>query len=244
MTTNVTALASRFRVEVTEDLTLAGGWLKMFGLTDFKSSVNQNLVETSDYDNDGNESYEKTFQGWSAVATVWVRTPAGVFTPSYEALNSRELLFGDACRIGIRWYDKNGLPEAFQGIAIVQTERGSTGVKDPDQKTFTLQGDGPLVPITNPGTAESVPVVTSVSPNTGATAGGNLVTISGSGFSTVTGATGVKFGANNATQYTVVSGSDTRIVAEVPAGTAGAKDVIVTNTAGASTTGTGAYTYA
>ena len=89
---------------MTSDLTLAGGFLKVFGLTDFKSSVGQNLVETSDYDNDGWESYEKTFQGWTAALTVWVRTQTGVLTPSYVALSDREVLFGDACRIGIRWY--------------------------------------------------------------------------------------------------------------------------------------------
>ena len=53
------------------------------------------------------------------------------------------------------------------------------------------------------------------------------MTIKGSGFSGVTGAAGVKFGAVNATSYTVVSGST--IVAVVPAGTAGSAPVTVTH---------------
>lgn len=230
MGTNTTALASRYRVEVTEDLTLAAGWLKVFGLTDFKSNVNQNLVETSDYDNDGNESYEKTFQGWTAALTVWVRTQTGVLTPSYVKLSSRETLFGDACRIGIRWYDKNGLPEAFQGVGIVQSERGSTGVKDPDQKTFTLQGDGALASITNPFTPASAPVITSVTPS--AQVAGKIILITGQGFTGTVATTGVKVGGVNATDWQVES--DSRISAVMPAGTAGSAPVIVTNAVGAS----------
>ena len=231
MATNTTALASRYRVEVTEDLTLAGGWLKVFGLTDFKSSVAQNLVETSDYDNDGWESYEKTFQGWTAGLTIWVRTQSGVLTPSYTKLSAREVLFGDACRIGIRWYDKNGLPDAWQGVGVVQSERGNTGVKDPDQKTFNLQGDGPLAAITNPGSAATAPVVTAATPS--AVAAGGQVQISGQGFTGTVATTGVKFGATNATSWVVVS--DSLIVAIMPAGSAGAANIVVTNAVGPST---------
>lgn len=239
MATNTTALASRFRVDLTEDLTLAGGWTQLVGMNDLKPNVAQNLVETSSYDNDGWESYEKTFQGWSLVATCWMRTVTGLIHPSLQLLVDRELAWGDGCRIGVRWYDKNGVPEAFQGVAVVQTERGNTGVKDPETKTFTLQGDGILTPISNPGVAAAVPVVTSVSPSSGDELGGDMVTISGSGF---TGASSVTFDAAAVTDYTVVS--DSTIVAVTPAGSVGSADVVVTNTTGPSTTGTGKFTYA
>lgn len=60
--------------------------------------------------------------------------------------------------------------------------------------------------------ANSIPSVTSVGPYGGADAGGNTVTIYGSGF---TGATGVKFGNVAAGSYTVVH--DWEITATVPA---------------------------
>jgi IPT/TIG domain. len=238
MATNTTALASRFRVDLTEDLDLAGGWTQLVGMNDLKPNVAQNLVETSSYDNDGFESYEKTFQGWSLVATCWMRTVTGLIHPSLQLLVDRELAWGDGCRIGVRWYDKNGVPEAFQGVAVVQTERGNTGVKDPETKTFTLQGDGVLTPISNPGTAASVPVISSVSPSTGAAAGGELVTIIGTGF---TGVAGVTFDGVAAEDYQFIS--DVRIAAVTPAGVAGPAAVVVTNGVGPSTTGTTAYTY-
>lgn len=84
-------------------------------------------------------------------------------------------------------------------------------------------------------TAALVPVITSVLPS-GATAG-SLVQITGQYFTGVTGAASVKFGAVNATNYSVVA--DNIIVATMPAGSAGPANVIVHNAAGDST----AFTY-
>jgi streptogramin lyase len=82
------------------------------------------------------------------------------------------------------------------------------------------------------------PAVTSVGPDAGPVAGGNTVTINGSGF--VPGAT-VSFGATPAASVTFVSRTLLRAVA--PAGTAGAVDVTVT-TAGGSSPATSADLYA
>lgn len=73
-----------------------------------------------------------------------------------------------------------------------------------------------------------VPTLTVASPE-GAAAGAQ-VTITGTRF---TAATGVKFGAVAATTFTVLN--DTTIVAVVPAGTAGAANITVTNALGTST---------
>jgi hypothetical protein len=61
---------------------------------------------------------------------------------------------------------------------------------------------------------------------------GNQVTITGNGFTGTVATTGVKFGATNATSWTVVS--DSLIVAIMPTGTAGAANVTVTNANGTS----------
>ena len=73
----------------------------------------------------------------------------------------------------------------------------------------------------------AVPTVTNVSPGTGLTSGGTVVTITGSGF---TGATGVFFGGAPATSFTV--DNDTTITATTPARNAGPLDVAVTTTDG------------
>ena len=86
------------------------------------------------------------------------------------------------------------------------------------QNTGGLSGS-----LTNGFTYAILPTVTSVSPNTGLTAGGTTVTITGTNFAT--GAM-VNFGTTAATNVVVVSG--TIITASTPAGTAGAVTVTVT----------------
>jgi hypothetical protein len=75
---------------------------------------------------------------------------------------------------------------------------GNSGTSAVDQFTYVIPA----------------PAITSLSPASGPQAGGTVVTITGSGF---TGATAVKFGADNATNVTVLS--DSRIQATAPAGT-------------------------
>ena len=81
------------------------------------------------------------------------------------------------------------------------------------------------------------PTVTGISPTGGLPGGGTSVTITGTNF---TGATSVTIGGAAATGVTVVSA--TSITATTPAGSAGAKDVVVTTPNGTGT-GTGLFTY-
>jgi hypothetical protein len=82
------------------------------------------------------------------------------------------------------------------------------------------------------------PQVTGVSPNSGSTAGGATVSISGSNFAA--GAT-VQFGSNPATNVAFINA--TSISAVTPAGPAGSVSVTVTNPSGLSATLANAYTY-
>jgi hypothetical protein len=104
------------------------------------------------------------------------------------------------------------------------------------------------VTVTNPGgqsgslanafTYIAPPTVSSVSPNSGATAGGTAVTITGTNFAA--GAT-VTFGGVAATNVAVVN--STTITARTPAGSAGAVTVAVTNSNGLGGSLAGAFTY-
>lgn len=84
-----------------------------------------------------------------------------------------------------------------------------------------------------------VPVVTSLSPTSGPSTGGNTVTITGL---SLTGALSVTFGGTAATSYTVTN--DTTITATAPAHAAGQVDVLVTTSLGTSAnTAADDYTY-
>ena len=103
--------------------------------------------------------------------------------------------------------------------------------------TVTVTVSGQSGSLTSGFTYVGTPTVTSVSPNTGSTAGGTAVTITGTNFAT--GAT-VNFGATAAPGVVVVS--STSITASTPAGTAGAATVTVT-VGGQSGSLTSGFTY-
>jgi hypothetical protein len=96
----------------------------------------------------------------------------------------------------------------------VTTAGGTSATSAADQFTY-------LVP---------VPVVSSINPSTGPTAGGTVVTITGSNF---TGVTGVAFGANAGTSVTCATAN--QCTATSPAGS-GTVDVRVTTAGGTSAT--------
>lgn len=93
-------------------------------------------------------------------------------------------------------------------------------------------GKSGLMKVYKTGMTALKPAILSATP--AAAAEGDQVLITGSSF---TGATGVKFGATAATDFTVVN--DGVIVAVMPAGSAGAANITVTNATGTSS----AFTY-
>lgn len=90
----------------------------------------------------------------------------------------------------------------------------------------------------NNGPSPLAPVVSGVTPSSGLTNGGTVVTIIGSNF--LSGVT-VKFGANNATGISLNSSSN--ITATTPAGMPGAVNVVVQNTNTLSGTNLNGFTY-
>ena len=110
-------------------------------------------------------------------------------------------------------------------------------------KTMTVNvpsgpvGRGTIVFTFTSTTSGAAPTLTLASPNSGSTAGGTSVTLTGTN---LTGATAVTFGGTAATSYTVTDA--TSIIATTPAHAAGAVNVVVT-TPGGTATLTNGYTY-
>ena len=223
----VSALARRFQIDVSSDGTT---WTQLLGVTDFNPQITPNMQDSSTYDSDGWGSSEITMNKWSLAIKVLRQTSGGVFDPGQELVRARVAQFGDNARIYVRYYDNSGAPEAYSGRAIVEFNRSKTGVSDLDEASITLTGDGALTPITNPFAPSVVPTILSASPS-GAAAGAQ-VEITGSGFTGTVATTGVKFGGVNASSWLVLS--DSVIVAVMPAGSAGAANIVVTNATGAS----------
>lgn len=100
----------------------------------------------------------------------------------------------------------------------------SIGVTTTGTSVYIDFSSATLVPVT-------LPVVASVAPNSGPTAGGTTIVVTGTTF---TGATAVSFGATPAASFTV--NSATQITATTPARAAGIVDVTVTTPNGTSAT--------
>lgn len=196
--------------------------------------------EAQTYDDLGSDNTEVT--GWSFALAFVIQVnrsaTTGLYLAEVEALLARvgrAAAKGEGAVIEVRWYHKpeSGTPnpdDAFQGVATVSYTRQNTGPEGAiEQFAFTLTGKGPADEIANPftGWAATTPSVASVLP--GGESAGEQVTITGAN---LLGATSVKFGAVEATDFTVVS--STTIVATIPAGTAGSAPVTVVTPGGTS----------
>lgn len=246
-TTRVTALARRMRVDIDTATYPASQYQELEGKQEVKLIEDLRTESDESYEDDGAMRESVTGYSWrleckllhskNAAGTA-IDTVHAFLRSKFEAAKSG-VQNGE---FGVRWYDKDGLSgdPAKEGRAYVKAwppEGGSPGALD--IISIVIQGQGPLSEIANPN-ATTVPAVTGLNPAGGSTAGGNLVSVYGS---KLTGATAVKFGATNATNFMVVS--DTQIVATAPAATAGAKDVTVTTPGGTSpNTAADDYVYA
>ncbi|MEB0174978.1 IPT/TIG domain-containing protein, partial [Undibacterium sp. CCC3.4] len=123
-------------------------------------------------------------------------------------------------------------------IAYVPTNSGFSGT---DSATVYFSNGGPwlasTVNITMTG-GTPAPSITSVSPSSGSALGGANVVITGTNF---TGATAVKFGASNASSFTVTSA--TQITATAPSGSGTVHITVVNGGVTSATSGGDQYTY-
>jgi hypothetical protein len=223
-TTGTPTANSKWRLDVDLDPNGTGNFVQVKGMSQFVPSVPATVQDLTDYDTDGWGADAVMGRKFQLTGTVRRNKYGGSRDAGQEALRSA----ADATTlIHVCWYERTTGGEAYDGWVLVQWEPQGGDAFSVEEVGFTLLGQGARTAITNPHSATAVPVVNSLSPATGGIAGGTLVQINGSGFSTVTGATGVKFGTVNATSYKIVS--DSIIVATAPAQAASTKDVVVTN---------------
>ena len=152
--TDVTALARRFRLEIDMSPAQDGSdWQLCPGVTDFSFKADPEIQDGTSYDTDGWAENVKSLQSWEVDATFNRKASADntTFNPVHEALRAAAFGWGATSQVSARWYDRNGLPEAYQGIALVTWEPSGGDAKSLDQIKATLTGSGPLALIDNPG---------------------------------------------------------------------------------------------
>lgn len=230
-TTGTPVVNSTWRLDVDLDVNGGGNWVQVKGISNFTPGLDNTVQDMSDYDTSGWGADAVTFRKFKLSGDVNRNQYSGVFDVGQEYLRTSSEQIPPRL-VHVRWYQRISGGLAYDGWVLVQWSDKGGDAPGLSSVSFECLGQGARTPIANPYSATAVPVINSLSPATGPIAGGTNVTITGSGFTGVNGATGVKFGTVNATEYTVVT--DSKIVAKAPATTAGVKQVIVTNTNGPS----------
>lgn len=150
-----TALARRWRLQIDMSAAQDGSdWQNYPGVTGFNWTASPNIEDDTEYDDEGWGGNTKTGQDWEVVVTANRKhTPdSTAYSPVHEKVRTAFFAYGAANKIHLRFFDRNGLPEAYEGKAIPDWEPQNDEARDLDQVQVTFTGDGPLTPITNPVT--------------------------------------------------------------------------------------------
>lgn len=149
---DVSALARKYAIDINTGTTLAPVWTRVGGVTEFNDPLNPNLEDDSDYDTAWG-SKTKTQLTWQAVLKVVRRhnpdDPTD-YDSGQEAFRAKSTLFGGDGVAEIRWYDRDGGPEAYQGMGEVTYQRAGGASTVLDFVTITVDGKGERSDIDNP----------------------------------------------------------------------------------------------
>jgi hypothetical protein len=213
-----------------EDPAAPGVPVGVFGMGEFKFKPSEaTQQDDSDMDSEGFKSSTVTALAWGGEGKLHRKTLSSdgtAYDPGQEILRRASRGMGNANRVKVRVYEMEPdgpRVEAYSGYCLATWSPDGGGMDALDTVSFALVGQGKCSEIAHPEGVVAVPVIQSALPS-GAVAGAT-VAIEGAHFADVAGASGVKFGATNATSYNVLS--DGTILAVVPAGAAGSAPITV-----------------
>jgi len=238
----------KWRIDVND--TANGGtyaapvWEGVAGVSDFKDGFTPDLVENGDFDSAGAHSKVVTGTDWANTFKVERKAVLAAPTTYNRGQEILRTAAGSATanNVDVRWYEMTpGGPkvEAHRGYAVVGWDPDGGDFTAKSTVSVTLSAAGARSDITHPDGAQVAPVVISITPNTGTTAGGVLVHIRGTNFmlagvADVDAAADVMLAEHNFTSYTVEDNNN--IWGITPAETAKPSAITVTNSIGASNT--------
>ena len=169
----VTALARRYRLELDMGTTGTPSWSLVPGITEFTPAVEPTHQEVTTYDEEGWGEHAVTKLDWTVELTLAHRAhpETGQFNAAQEALRRASRSFGVASYVHVRYFDRNGADDAYEGRALVTWEPDGGSPEDVDTISVTLTGSGMLREIENP-VAAGAGTLASVTPLAKATSTG------------------------------------------------------------------------
>lgn len=148
----VTQLARRFRVEINMGDGTDPDWQLFPGIREFKPTITPTRQEDDGYEDDGWARQTTTGMAWGLELKASHRADENgvAFNAVQEHVKQAVTKYGKAGEVHLRWYDRNGLPEAYEGRALVEWEPDGGDPKATDIVTVKFSGQGPRLDIPNP----------------------------------------------------------------------------------------------
>lgn len=135
-------LARRWAVEVKP--VGATEYTRVRGINSLQPSLNPTMEDSTDFDNDGWSSNEKTLQGWS-LAIGYIekvgQDAEKAQDPGQAILEEASDKFGAESFVDVRWFERDG-DLAYEGNAAVQYEPQGGGPSALSTVNVTLNGNG------------------------------------------------------------------------------------------------------
>lgn len=136
-------------------------WVGLFGITEFKPTIEGSLQDDSDFDGEGWGSQVNTLNNWGVEGKCKRGVKKGstpkVYDPGQEFVRLAGAQTGVANSIHVRFYEMepNGpRVEAYEGWVAVQWAEDGGGVDALSIASFTLAGQGRRLTIDHPDTEE------------------------------------------------------------------------------------------
>jgi hypothetical protein len=150
--TLVSTLARKWKIDINTGTEVSPTWTAVRAIGELKPTVESNLEDDSDYDSNGWSSNTKTQMSWEIEVKLLrkVGVSSANYDPGQEALRSKADQFGADGTAHVRWYDRDGGPEAYTGFGSVSWEPEGGDAKDLDTVTVKITGNGQRTLITNP----------------------------------------------------------------------------------------------
>lgn len=148
----VSTLARKWKLDVNTGTTAVPVWTPVRAIGELKPTLESNMEDDSDYDSDGWASETKTQIKWGLEVKVLrkIGVTSDNYDPGQEALRVAAVAFGSAGTPELRWYDRDGGPEAYSGFGSVSWEPEGGEAKDLDTVTIKIAGNGRRTSIANP----------------------------------------------------------------------------------------------
>lgn len=139
-------LARRWALEVKPLGAEDTEFTRVRGINSFQPALDPNFEDSTDFDNDGWSSQEKTLQGWSLDIGYIEKTVATEDNtpqdPGQAILEQASDKFGSDSMVTARWFERQG-ELAYEGNASVNFQPQGGSPTDLSSVNVTLQGNGP-----------------------------------------------------------------------------------------------------